>query len=121
MDSGSEMEYEEEDYGESDGYNSDGGASDAFEAPPVVAVEPTFRVLTAEQCLERANAKVAEVVELLCCDTQVAALLLRRYRWDTDKLTDGAPRHRRRLRARAPRPPPAPARASLSCIPELRP
>ena len=52
MDSGSEMEYEEEDYGESDGYNSEGGASDAFEAPPVVAVEATFRVLTPEQCLD---------------------------------------------------------------------
>jgi len=38
--------------------------------------------------LARANAKVQEVVELLCCDAQVAALLLRHFRWDSDKLTD---------------------------------
>ena len=92
MESGDEMDYDDEDCADSDGYDSEGGASDAFEAPPVQAVEQTFRVLTPEECLARANAKVQEVVELLCCDAQVAALLLRHFRWDSDKLTDGARR-----------------------------
>jgi len=84
----SDMDYEEEDddFVESD-YESD-GASDAFEAPPVQATEHNFRVLTPEECLARANAQVQEVVELLCCEQQVAQLLLRHFRWDRDKLTD---------------------------------
>ena len=34
--------------------------------------------------------QVREMQELLCCDEASAALLLRRHKWDKDKLTDGA-------------------------------
>ena len=78
----------EEDYEDDSEYESD---SDAFEAPPVLAVEQPFRVLSPEECLAKAQEQVDKVVELLCCDAQVAQLLLRHFCWDRERLTDGVP------------------------------
>ena len=88
----SEMSFDDEDYGSDEEYASDGGGSDAFEAPPVLVVEAVFHVLTPAECLARAEAQVQEMTELLCCDPMVAQLLLRHFRWNRDKLTDGAHR-----------------------------
>ena len=74
----------------SDGASSDdGNGSDAFEAPPVVAQDSRYHVFSPEECLRQAEAKVKDVCELLCCQPDVAHLLLRHFRWDHDKLTDG--------------------------------
>lgn len=82
---------DDEEYG-SDGYSEDesDAESHAFETPPIQAAELAFRVLLPEECLSNAQKQVQEVQELLCCDAQVACLLLRHFKWDRDKLTDGA-------------------------------
>ena len=60
-----------------------------------------------------AEAEVRSVSELLCCSCDVSALLLRHFRWDREKLTDGAPAplpaHRPFVRSSACCPSPAPA------------
>ena len=82
---------EDSDYGEASDMSDYDDGSDAFEAPPIVAQDSLFHVLLPEDCEQRARAQVKDVCELLCCEPDVAQLLLRHFRWDRDKLTDGAP------------------------------
>ena len=105
----SEMDYSDD--GSDGTYSSDdGNGSDAFEAPPVVAQESRYHVFSPEECLRQAEAKVKDVCELLCCQPDVAHLLLRHFRWDHDKLTDGERSRRVLARAR-----PAQLRPALCC------
>ena len=83
-DSDEEMSYDSE-------YDDD-NESDAFEAPPITHHESMFAILDEPECLRLANKAASEMAELLCCDLDTAATLLRRHKWDKDKLTDGAPR-----------------------------
>ena len=59
--------------------------------------ESTFTVLSPADCDAQAKQEVQAVCELLCCDADAAHILLRHFRWDRDKLTDGAPRCLRSL------------------------
>jgi len=81
---------DDEDYMEdSEEYVSDEEEDDeVFEAPAVTAQESFFNVLTAEECDVQAKKAVQEVVELLCCEPHHAQLLLRRYKWDREALTE---------------------------------
>ena len=92
-----EYEYDEDDEDEDD----DVGFADA---PPVQRMETTYRPLDPEACRALATRRVDEVKELLCCDGTVAAMLLRFFRWDQEKLMEGAPRA-----CPAPRPTPDPS------------
>ena len=71
---------------ESSGDDDDVGFADA---PPVQRVEPSFTVLDSDGCRAMANTRVAEVKEVLCCDAAIAAMLLRFFRWDKEKLMEG--------------------------------
>jgi ariadne-1 len=46
-------------------------------------------VLDAAQCKDQAARRVLEVAEVLACDLDTAQVLLRHYKWDKEKLTDG--------------------------------
>ena len=72
-----------------DDYSEDGDDDQVFEAPAVQQQESTFNVLTPEECEAAANREVQSVCELLCCEASVAGILLRHFKWDRDKLTDG--------------------------------
>ena len=63
---------------------------DGFDAPQVEQSEAAYEVLDAAQCLELAQAQVRELSELLCCESETAEWLLRDFRWDREKLTEGA-------------------------------
>jgi len=81
----------DEDYMDDSDYGSGSdGDDEIFEAPAVQAQESTFSVLTPEDCEKLAEHEVQSVTELLCCPPAVGQLLLRHFRWDRDKLTDGA-------------------------------
>ena len=90
----SDME-EDEDYFDDDddsgSFEDDGSDDDdAFnQAPDPTAKEAEFKCLAPEECKELASKAVKGVMELLCCDTQVAQVLLRQYKWDQDKLVEG--------------------------------
>ena len=71
---------------ESSGDDDDVGFADA---PPVQRVEPSFTALDSDGCRAMANTRVAEVKEVLCCDAAIAAMLLRFFRWDKEKLMEG--------------------------------
>ena len=79
-------------------YMSDGDYEDQSDdddvgfadAPPVLRVESSFKALDQEGCRTMANCRVDEVKELLCCDGTVAAMLLRFFHWDQEKLMEGA-------------------------------
>jgi len=73
------------DYDQSDEDDEDVGFADA---PPVQRVESTYKALTPEACRTLASQKVDEVKELLCCDSTVASMLLRFFRWDQEKLME---------------------------------
>ena len=76
---------------EAEEYYSDDEDEDeqCFESEPVLAATSSFQVFDAAGCLELAQAEVRSVSELLCCSCDVSALLLRHFRWDREKLTDG--------------------------------
>ena len=114
---------DEEDYmddseeGDDDEYNDT-----VFDLPTVQHQESVFHVLTPDDCDAAAKQQVQSVQELLCCDADVAHILLRQFRWDRDKLTDGARRLSSCLRTSccaapsAPAPAPAPGPAPAHCV-----
>ena len=59
------------------------------DAPPVQRVEKSFTALDGDGCRAMANTRVEEVKEILCCDAAIAAMLLRFFRWDKEKLMEG--------------------------------
>ena len=59
-------------------------------APPVQRVEHSFTALDGAGCRAMANTCVEEVKEVLCCDAASAAMLLRFFRWDKEKLMEGS-------------------------------
>ena len=65
----------------------DGGFADA---PPICKRLQSFTALDGDGCRAMANACVDEVKEILCCDAPTAAMLLRFFRWDKEKLMEGA-------------------------------
>ena len=73
--------YDEDDCDDSD---------DAFEAPPLAKPDSVYAVLTPTEAAEHASKQVVEVTSVLNCDREAAILLLRHFRWDRDKLMDGA-------------------------------
>ena len=71
-------------------FDEEGSDGDAFnDAPDPTAKEAQFKSLNPEECFALANEAIKGVQELLCCDTQVAQVLLRQYKWDQDKLVEG--------------------------------
>ena len=85
---------DDEDYmDDSEAYDDDDDDDEVFEAPTIQHQESAFAVLTPEDCEAKAKAEVQAVVELLCCEPGVAHILLRHFKWDRDKLTDGTPWH----------------------------
>ena len=59
------------------------------DAPPVQRVEQSFTALDCDGCRVMANTRVEEVKEILCCNAAIAAMLLRFFRWDKEKLMEG--------------------------------
>ena len=59
------------------------------DAPPVQRAKASFTALDSDGCRAMANTHVAEVKEILCCDAAIAAMLLRFFRWDKEKLMEG--------------------------------
>ena len=59
------------------------------DAPPVQRIEQPFTALDSDGCRAMANTRVDEVKEILCCDAPMAAMLLRFFRWDKEKLMEG--------------------------------
>jgi ariadne-1 len=86
-DSEEEMDYSDDDMSEmgGDGSEDDVGFADG---PPVQRQESTFTPLDNEGLRVMAGNRVDEVMELLCCDRNVAAMLLRFFRWDQEKLME---------------------------------
>ena len=64
---------------------------EGFDAPPVEAHEQVFSVLDGATCLECAQTEVRDTSDLLCVPAATAEVLLRAFRWDREKLTEGAP------------------------------
>lgn len=60
------------------------------DAPPVLRAEQSFTALDGAGCRAMANTCVEEVKEILCCDAASAAMLLRFFRWDKEKLMEGS-------------------------------
>ena len=71
---------------DSDDDDDDVGFADA---PPVQRAEQSFTGLDSDGCRAMANTRVDEVKDILCCDARVAAMLLRFFRWDKEKLMEG--------------------------------
>ena len=59
------------------------------DAPPVRRAEQSFTAPDSAGCRAMANARVGEVKEILCCNAAIAAMLLRFFRWDKEKLMEG--------------------------------
>ena len=77
---------DDEDYmSEDEEDEEDGGFLDE---PAVHRQETSFQVLDQAACLSLAEKEVSETSELLCCDRETAALMLRMYRWDREKLME---------------------------------
>lgn len=76
---------------EEQSFDEEGSDQDdaAFEGPPPVAKKKSYDVLDPVMCLASAQKQVETVVDLLCCEPAVAQILLRRYKWDQDKLIEG--------------------------------
>jgi len=102
--------------------DDDGNESDAFEAPVVQKEEVPYKTFTPEQCDAMAKAKIREVCEPLCCDPVNAQLLLRSYKWDSERLTDGErlhpPQTARALAADCPLPARLPCRRNSARLRE---
>ena len=81
-----DFDYDDED--EDDYDDDDVGFADA---PPVQRIESSFKALDSEGCRAMAGSRIDEVKELLCCDGAIAAMLLRFFRWDQEKLMEGEP------------------------------
>ena len=60
--------------------------SDPLQRPP--SHTRLLQVLDSTRCLSLAEAEVGAISELLCCPTDLAALLLRYFKWDREKLTN---------------------------------
>lgn len=114
----SDME-EDEDYFDDDddsgSFEDDGSDDDdAFnQAPDPTAKEAEFKCLAPEECKELASKAVKGVMELLCCDTQVAQVLLRQYKWDQDKLVEAYMTDQETVAAKAGIVPPGAADGSI--------
>ena len=79
--------------GMSGGDDDDDDASDdnsQFDAPAVTHQESMFAVLGPEECEALASRAVDQTCELLCCEREHAALLLRQFKWDRSRLAEGA-------------------------------
>ena len=74
-----------------------------FDSEPVRQASCSYEALDASACQQLAQQAVHNVSELLCCQPDVSALLLRHFRWDREKLMDGATRPRARPPARPAR------------------
>ena len=61
-----------------------------FDSEPVRQTSIGFEALDAAECRQLAQQAVRNMSELLCCQPDVSALLLRHFRWDREKLMDGA-------------------------------
>ena len=68
-----------------------------FDSEPVRQASCGYEALDASACQQLAQQAVHNVSELLCCQPDVSALLLRHFRWDREKLMDGATPPRARL------------------------
>ena len=94
----SDMDYESDNVFDDDNesFEEEGSGDDAFDdTPEPTSKEVDFTSLSPEQCRAKAAEAVKVVVELLCCDQQVAQMLLRQYKWDQDKLVEGEVVHSR--------------------------
>lgn len=78
-----EMEVEGSEYESDDAEDED----DFVESAPVRQVSAAYNVLDAADCQALANEEVTHVRELLDCSFDVAAVLLRQFRWDRERLT----------------------------------
>jgi len=74
-----DMSEEEEDYDDSD---------ECFDEPAVVQQDSQYEVFDKAACDAMAKKQVVEVAEVLCCDLDVAQILLRHFKWDRERLTE---------------------------------
>jgi hypothetical protein len=70
--------------------NSDAEDEPCFNSEPVRQNTLPYEVLDSAACLALALKEVEELCELLCCSEDVAGILLRQFRWNREKLTEGA-------------------------------
>lgn len=84
----SQDEYDDDDESQEDFDDDEEGFESALVRRPAAA---EWEVLDRERCLELAEQQVKAISELLCCQSEVSAILLRYFRWDREKLTNGAP------------------------------
>jgi len=70
---------------------SDVEGEPCFNSEPVRQNTLPFDALDSAACLVLAQKEVRELCELLCCSEDVAGILLRQFRWNREKLTEGAP------------------------------
>jgi len=61
-----------------------------FGSEPVRQATVPYVVLDSDACLALAQREVQDLSELLCCSEEVAGILLRQFRWNREKLTEGA-------------------------------
>ena len=83
--SDSDFDMDDSDQGEEDSDNDDW-----VEFVPIRHTRALYQVLDTQECFALASAEVAQVYDLLCCEADVAASLLRQFRWNREKLTAGA-------------------------------
>merc|ERR1712176_755481 len=69
------------------GDDEDSENDDWVESVPIRHTRALYEVLDARECLALARAEVSQVCELLCCEADVAASLLRQFHWNREKLT----------------------------------
>ena len=72
----------------SDASEFDNG-SDVFEASLVKESFSAFSVLAPTDCLELAQTEISFIAEIFCCTQSAAQVLVRHFRWNRDKLTEG--------------------------------
>eukprot|EP00965_Chrysotila_dentata_P119969 3968136-Pleurochrysis_carterae.AAC.3 len=84
------MDDSDVDMSDSEYQDSDVDDNTWVESAPVRQPPPAYLVLDEAECLSTAEAQVRQVSEMLCVEPDVAAILLRQFRWDRERMTTGA-------------------------------
>lgn len=85
----SEMDCEDYESDASDDDEEYEGFDDCFDEPTVAKKDKPFQVLDETTCHALATKAVVDVSEILCCEIDVSQSLLRYYKWDRERLTEG--------------------------------
>jgi len=85
-----DSEYEEEYMDDSCDDTSEVDDEPCFDAEDVPKATLPYTVLDPTACAALAQKEMQAVIELLCCNEEVAGILMRQFRWNREKLTEGA-------------------------------